>query len=60
MLEFGSGAGFLGIIVATLQNTQLQGRGEIYLTDVNPEVLRRCCHNIQLPCSKNILLPYTY
>lgn len=54
VLELGSGTGFLGIAVASLQ--RLYGSEEdVYgcvLTDVNDQVLSRCAHNIQLPCSE--------
>lgn len=56
VLELGSGTGFLGIVIASLQ--RLYGSGEeaygCVLTDVNDQVLSRCAHNIKLPCSESI------
>jgi len=59
VLELGSGVGFLGIIVATLQqlsktaNVRLTNlsSGSLWLTDVNDEVLTRCRDNLNLPCN---------
>lgn len=69
VLELGSGAGFLGIIVAAIQNRCDTGNapGEeqstastpasvLHLTDANSEVLERCRQNIYLPCSESIAL----
>lgn len=61
ILELGSGAGFLGILLAQLQIESL-GRPEsgniintdkpsLYLTDLNEQVLKRCESNVKLPCS---------
>jgi protein-lysine N-methyltransferase EEF2KMT len=58
ILELGSGSGFLGIIVASLQQSDrtydegIHASGPIWLTDVNDMVLSRCRDNVQLPCSK--------
>ncbi|KAF9055987.1 hypothetical protein BJ165DRAFT_1430026 [Panaeolus papilionaceus] len=56
VLELGSGTGFLGIIVATLQlwNRILSKQSEhaLWLTDVNEEVLARCQDNLNLPCNE--------
>ncbi|KAF9011079.1 putative methyltransferase-domain-containing protein [Cyathus striatus] len=53
ILELGSGIGFLGIIIASLQ--RLSGgelpENPLWLTDVNEEVLARCKKNLSLPCS---------
>ncbi|KAF5352389.1 hypothetical protein D9756_005803 [Leucocoprinus leucothites] len=56
VLELGSGIGFLGIVVASLQlqHTKSSSRndvGGLYLTDVNEEVLSRCKNNLILPCN---------
>lgn len=62
VLELGSGVGFLGIVVASLQLQHATTSscddlcGTLYLTDVNEEVLVRCKKNIVLPCSKHISL----
>ncbi|KIM88688.1 hypothetical protein PILCRDRAFT_2883 [Piloderma croceum F 1598] len=59
ILELGSGSGFLGIIVASLQqldHTYDEGThasGPIWLTDVNDVVLSRCRDNVQLPCNSS-------
>lgn len=69
VLELGSGVGFLGIIVATLQqlsktanfcslsNSRLTdlSPGSLWLTDLNDEVLTRCHDNLNLPCSEHSL-----
>ena len=63
VLELGSGVGFLGIIVASLQQllktTNLSNNrltdlspGSLWLTDLNDEVLSRCRDNLNLPCSE--------
>jgi methylase of polypeptide subunit release factors len=53
ILELGSGVGFLGIIVGTLQLEKVSGQsGSLWLTDVSDEVLQRCRENLSLPCSK--------
>ncbi|KZT73224.1 hypothetical protein DAEQUDRAFT_662533 [Daedalea quercina L-15889] len=61
VLELGSGAGFLGIVVATLQQQQYNqsadstgDRSELWLTDVHPLVVERCRNNIRLPCSASV------
>ncbi|KAF8808016.1 hypothetical protein BYT27DRAFT_7190107 [Phlegmacium glaucopus] len=64
VLELGSGVGFLGIIVATLQqlsktnfrslsNVRLPdlSPGSLWLSDLNDEVLNRCRDNLYLPCN---------
>jgi len=59
VLELGSGVGFLGIVIASLQlqHAAASGysdqNGTLYLTDINEEVLARCKKNIVLPCSKH-------
>jgi protein-lysine N-methyltransferase EEF2KMT len=68
VLELGSGVGFLGIIVATLQQLELSSKtanarltisspGSLWLTDLNDEVLSRCRDNLNLPCSEYLLIP---
>ncbi|PPQ64306.1 hypothetical protein CVT26_002189 [Gymnopilus dilepis] len=61
ILELGSGIGFLGIIVCTLQQLQKTREslpiGSLWLTDVNDEVLARCRDNIRLPCNLSSLHP---
>ena len=52
VLELGSGVGFLGIVVATLQLTSGHAGGSLCLTDVNDEVLKACTNNLNLPCSE--------
>lgn len=55
VLELGSGAGFLGLIIAALQNrpdANLLSHTSLVLSDVNSEVLSRCRQNFLLPCSK--------
>ena len=53
VLELGSGVGFLGIIVATLQQTRGQNiPGTLWLTDINDKVLEWCRQNLRLPCSR--------
>jgi len=60
VLELGSGIGFLGMVVATLQisnerqESVSSGSSSLWLTDVNEEVLSRCRNNVGLPCSKFI------
>ncbi|PPQ79867.1 hypothetical protein CVT25_002923 [Psilocybe cyanescens] len=56
VLELGSGIGFLGIIVATLQNIHQKmemssPHPSLCLTDINNEVLARCSDNINLSCN---------
>ncbi|KAN0100241.1 putative methyltransferase domain containing protein [Tylopilus felleus] len=58
VLELGSGTGFIGILVASLQLHAANlpfGRKMpfIYLTDVNSTVLGRCQNNVKLPCNKS-------
>ncbi|KAF9270761.1 hypothetical protein L218DRAFT_969219 [Marasmius fiardii PR-910] len=50
ILELGSGVGFLGIIVATIQHL-LREPMPIWLTDVNEDVLSRCRQNVSLDCN---------
>ncbi|KAK0246172.1 hypothetical protein EDD85DRAFT_1017152 [Armillaria nabsnona] len=66
VLELGSGIGFLGMIVGSVQMlarlpTDIpQGstpRPMLHLTDVDSEVIARCISNIKLPCSKCVSLP---
>lgn len=63
VLELGSGAGFLGMIIADLQLlSQHSSNGEenapsdprresLWMTDVDEQVLSRCRDNVNLPCS---------
>ncbi|KAH9837356.1 putative methyltransferase-domain-containing protein [Rhodofomes roseus] len=63
VLELGCGAGFLGIVVATLQQrcgiarAKEHGRPSLWLTDVDSNVLSRCQDNIQLPCNASSCHP---
>jgi len=65
VLELGSGTGFLGIIVASLQqlyhsqNEDNHGNGSLWLTDVNDEALIRCRDNAQLLCSKSRIIKFS-
>ncbi|KAF9469744.1 putative methyltransferase-domain-containing protein [Collybia nuda] len=58
ILELGSGIGFLGIIVASLQqdvspkNTSNIG---LCMSDINEDILQRCKENIQLSSSESAL-----
>lgn len=53
VLELGSGAGFLGLVMAALQmERNCSTRTALVLSDVNPEVLSRCRQNFHLPCSE--------
>lgn len=56
VLELGSGTGFIGILVASLQlhaATPFDRKvPSVCLTDVNSTVLARCQNNARLPCSK--------
>lgn len=54
VLELGSGAGFLGLMVADIQvsSGEVTELLALHLTDVNEDVLRRCHENTQLPCSR--------
>lgn len=57
VLELGSGTGFIGILVASLQlHAALpfcQKIPSVYLTDVNSNVLARCQNNVGLHCSES-------
>ncbi|KAJ7070563.1 putative methyltransferase-domain-containing protein [Mycena amicta] len=56
ILELGSGIGFLGAIVSSLQ--LLHGSpGALWLSDVDETVLSRCQHNIRLPCNLSATHP---
>ncbi|KIJ66389.1 hypothetical protein HYDPIDRAFT_109408 [Hydnomerulius pinastri MD-312] len=68
VLELGSGTGFIGILVASLQlhagavpsTSKTSGAANspsIILTDVNSAVLTRCQNNIQLPCNRSASHP---
>ncbi|KAJ8084656.1 hypothetical protein PM082_003431 [Marasmius tenuissimus] len=50
ILELGSGIGFLGIVVASLQQL-LRGVSSLWLTDVNEDVLSQCRQNLSLDCN---------
>lgn len=61
VLELGSGIGFLGSIVASLQMLHCpQSPGNLWLTDINDEALARCKYNVQLPCSKTVAATTIY
>ncbi|EPQ60316.1 hypothetical protein GLOTRDRAFT_31765, partial [Gloeophyllum trabeum ATCC 11539] len=51
VLELGSGAGFLGIILASIQVLHNNRSSSLHLSDVNEEVLSRCRENVALPCN---------
>ncbi|KAJ3830332.1 putative methyltransferase-domain-containing protein [Lentinula raphanica] len=51
VLELGSGIGYLGIIVASLQRLAFKDSSSLWLTDVNDSVLSQCRQSIQLPCN---------
>ncbi|KAL0951760.1 hypothetical protein HGRIS_008432 [Hohenbuehelia grisea] len=54
VLELGSGTGFLGSVVASLQLNSphaLSDDTRIWMTDVDENVLTRCRDNFQLPCN---------
>ena len=52
ILELGCGIGFLGIIAGSIQaSASSPNTSSLWLTDVNERVLRRCEHNLRLPCS---------
>ena len=58
VLELGSGTGFLGILTASIQVLYAEDGADpalpqIYLTDVDEEVLRRCANNVLLDCSQH-------
>lgn len=69
VLELGSGTGFLGILIASLQlrfdltsadptdGAQSASPPTIYLTDVNPCVLERCQYNMKLACNRSSCHP---
>lgn len=69
VLELGSGTGFLGILIASLQlrfdltsadptdGAQSASPPTIYLTDANPCVLDRCQHNMKLACNRSSCHP---
>jgi len=57
VLELGSGVGFLGIVLATLQVSAKNPVGRIVLTDVNPHVLARCEDNLALSCNQSSVHP---
>jgi len=52
-LELGSGIGFLGIIVGTLQQQQARSgpSSSLWLTDISDQVLDRCRQNVKLNCN---------
>ncbi|KIY73505.1 hypothetical protein CYLTODRAFT_485356 [Cylindrobasidium torrendii FP15055 ss-10] len=52
VLEVGSGIGFVGVIVGSLQMLQPDDRSMLFLTDVNAEVVARCMSNVKLPCNR--------
>ncbi|KAF9532088.1 hypothetical protein CPB83DRAFT_760781 [Crepidotus variabilis] len=53
VLELGSGIGFLGIVIANLQQDLMGGRGSLYLTDSDPQIVGRCQRNLSLPCNRS-------
>jgi hypothetical protein len=60
VLELGSGTGLLGLIVADIQVSHggTTGSSVLHLTDVNEDVLKRCNENMQLPCSRPVVIPF--
>ena len=57
VLELGSGAGLLGIILAQMQTSASQcSEGKdtpsLYLTDLDDQVLERCEANVHISCSE--------
>ncbi|KAF9024092.1 hypothetical protein BDZ89DRAFT_1017730 [Hymenopellis radicata] len=55
VLELGSGIGFLGIVVGSLQmllEPDAEQKSFLHLTDVNSDVVSRCISNVKLPCNK--------
>ncbi|KAF4604780.1 hypothetical protein EYR40_003562 [Pleurotus pulmonarius] len=61
VLELGSGTGFLGIVIASIQ-VPSPSPGALWLTDVEESVLNRCRENVQLQCnlsSSNANIQYT-
>ncbi|KAI0652448.1 putative methyltransferase-domain-containing protein [Trametes meyenii] len=55
VLELGCGAGFLGVIVASMQLEKNVERASLWLTDVNEPVLQRCRDNLRLRCNQSHL-----
>ncbi|KZV74104.1 hypothetical protein PENSPDRAFT_749600 [Peniophora sp. CONT] len=53
VLELGSGTGFLGIVVASLQVLchNVGALPAVALTDINETVIERCIDNVRLPCN---------
>ncbi|KAJ6541859.1 hypothetical protein B0H19DRAFT_958647 [Mycena capillaripes] len=51
ILELGSGVGFLGSLVASLQLLDDSNPGMVCMSDINDSVLQRCRDNVQLPCN---------
>ncbi|KAF9245703.1 putative methyltransferase-domain-containing protein [Melanogaster broomeanus] len=69
VLELGSGTGFIGILVASLQlhavtswttdsHPDYTNMPTVYLTDVNSVVLARCQNNVQLSCNRSSSHPH--
>lgn len=55
VLELGCGAGFLGLIIATVQDGSHTSRDSaVWLTDVNDFVLQLCQNNLKLSCSMHL------
>jgi len=58
VLELGSGIGFMGTIVSSLQmladDPLSSDRSKLWLTDVDETVLSVCRSNISLPCSMSL------
>lgn len=56
VLELGSGAGFLGILIGQIQRAAdpkvSSSESMLLLTDVNHAVLERCRENLKLDCSE--------
>lgn len=50
VLELGSGTGFLGIVTSVIQ-TEYNTHTQLWLSDVNSEVIQRCWSNLRLPCN---------
>ncbi|KAI0360982.1 hypothetical protein OH77DRAFT_1492137 [Trametes cingulata] len=53
VLELGCGAGFMGIVAASVQLQDQSTAGSLWLTDVNESVLQRCEDNLRLQCNKS-------
>ncbi|KAJ6601329.1 hypothetical protein DFH09DRAFT_969966 [Mycena vulgaris] len=51
ILELGSGTGFLGSVVASLQLLDPAPPGTLWMSDINDSVLSRCRDNVHLPCN---------